>query len=560
MDMSQKTIKHMFLQREYMYIPTYQRRYTWKRENVIRLLDDIERVIENLDDREYTHYIGTVYIQEKQRGVWELIDGQQRVTTITLLVQAIINNISDRDSEMRKDKEHWRSEFLEDRDTGENKIELSYDDEIEMEQLRDGIDKTGTSEIKVNYRIIEKWLNENYIGKEKDIRDIVRALDRLRIIEVALSGKDNAQEVFDGINATGQPLTLGDQVKNYLLMPYTKEEQEDMYMNYWRPVELEFGTANNFQKYLKMYITIRNEAQTHSDVGTNAYERFKHYKERFGLDNKEFLEELKDNFDIYKKIENNRFEDRKTKEIMRRLSYVLFKDTDALGYLIQIVKMKEDLEITENEFKETLEVLEGYILRRILNDGYTQTHSYYNYLNKIVRKRMEYSGESYSSSLRSALNSDIEKRTPSDNEIRIRVKNVVIYRSGGRNARYLLERIENGDSKEQMDVYSDKSKYTVEHIMPQQLSEEWKRKLGESQVEQASIYEHTLGNLTLTGYNSEYSNRTFEEKMEDVNGYRDSRFTNLNNSVVNKTVWDINTIKNRTEELAQRIMDMYPYE
>lgn len=577
----------MFFQRKHMYVPTYQRSYTWKRENVNRLLEDIERAIERIkknekeDDGnkkvEENHYIGTVYIQEKNTGEWELIDGQQRVTTLTLLIQAIINNISDIEGEyneedasdedaeehakLLKSKDFWNTEFLVDRETGENKVELSYDDEKDLEELRENGDKRGTSAIKTNYRIIDKWIRENFIEKEIDLGDIILATDRLRIIEVALSEKDNSQVIFDGINATGQPLQTGDQVKNYLLMSYGKQKQQDLYMKYWRPIELGVGVADNYRTVQTIFLTVLLGNQINNNKRLNKYEEFKFFKMKFDLDNEEYLKEFKDFYDIYVKIEENDFKNTKIKEPMKRIAYTIFKETESKGYIIQIVKHLIDGHIDEEEFIRAIDVLEGYILRRILADGYKKSGSHFNYLHRKVLERIEHTGQTYSASLKQILNSEIGNKTPTDWEILLTVGTLNIYRSKTYNfTRYLLERIENGGTKEQMDIYTDSKRYTIEHIMPQTLSEEWKSQLGESQVEQASIYKDTLGNLTLTGYNSEYSNKTFEEKMEVVNGYRDSRFINLNKSVVNKTSWGINTIKNRTEELAQRVMDMYPYE
>ena len=560
MDMSQKTIKHLFTQRNKMYIPTYQRRYSWKRENVERFLDDIEKVIENIDDPDYTHYIGTVYIQEKQRGVWELIDGQQRITTISLIAHSIISNISSRDVEQAFNKKTWEHEYLIDRDSGEIKVELSYDDEIEYNDIRTKGDTKGEGTIKTNYRLINKWVQDEFIEKERDLEVIIKALDRLRIIEVALSEKDNAQEVFDGINATGQPLTTGEQMKNFLLMPFDKNEQERLYLEFWRPIEIELGTANNFHKYLTIYLTVKNETQLNTTSSLTKYATFKFFKDKFGLGNREFLESFKYYFDVYMSIQENRFNNRDIKITMNRILYAVKTDGDALGYLIQLVEYYNTGNIDDGEFLRVLRLHEGYILRRILTDGYGGSKSFYNFIHKASREYKETNRATYEEGVKYTLNRGMDSRTPLNTEVELKVQTTGIGKSKTYLAKYVLERIENGHSKEQMDVYEDTSTYTVEHIMPQTLTDEWERQLGVSQTEQAPTYLHTLGNLTLTGYNSEYSNKSFEEKLNVENGFRDSRFTNLNRYLVNKTNWDINMIKDRSVELARRLNELYPYE
>lgn len=559
MDMNQKTVKDLMTQRERMYIPTYQRRYSWNKEHVYRLLQDIMVVIDNLNDVDYKHYIGTVYLQDKHRRNWEVIDGQQRITTITLLVQAIIKYIDDSDNGNNQKKLLWEFQYLIDEDTGLYKLELSYDDELDFKAIRDSGDTTGDSNVKINYRFIYKWLDSEFLEKYDDLELIIKALNRLKVIEVTLFERDNAQEIFDGINATGKPLDLGTQVKNYLLMGLPKDEQDDLYMNNWRQVELELGTSNNFYTFLTMYLTIKNEAQIKKKM--TAYGRFIYYKNKFKLSNREFIEDINYYFGLRDMIYHSNFENKKIKGVMKRLVSAMGTSSDSFGYMLQVIDYWKQNNIDDNELLRTLHILEGYLVRRTLYDGYSGTRSYYNYLHKSTKELigLELGGgiATYSKALSRVLNNNIDFKTPSDSDIRLKVETVNLYKQTNL-TKLLLERIENAEQKEQIDVYGNIS-YTIEHIMPQTLSDEWKNNLGERDLEKYGVYLNTLGNLTLTGYNSEYSNKLFKDKLNGKNGLKSSRFKKLNESVIINDNWNIETIKYRTFVLADILMELYPY-
>lgn len=557
--MGRKTARDILVTRGNMYVPTYQRRYSWDQNNVDRFLDDILTVINSLDKPEgerYKHYMGTVYLQETSSNMWELIDGQQRITTLVLLLHAALTVEEDDTDVVKATKESNRGFLLTGHDRQSFKVELSYDDDNSFNDIRLTGATAGSDNVTTNYRRIQKWLKDEFYSKYDDVQVLIDAIGYINLIEVTLHADDNAQEIFDGINATGKPLQVGDQVKNYLLMGMPKEEQVELYRTKWRPIELDLGSANRFGSFLMLYICIIHQGQLPTHKPATQYERFIKHKQWAGLSNAEFISDFKYYYDLLKEFEAGTIGTPKTRGLVKRL-YLLHKsDSQALGYLLQVFNAWVSGEVIDEELYQILYTIEGYNVRHLLANGNTGSNDFYYGLHKNVKKGLR-EGVTYVEELKRLLKNNSGKSMPTDAVIRGAV--ATNKQAININTKFLLERVANGGTKEPVEVY-DNGNYTIEHIMPRTLTPEWKESLGRVDTEQADIYLHTIGNLTLTGYNSEMSNKTFNTKLNAVNGLKSSVLRRLNESIIGQRRWGIKVIKERSLALAEILIAMYPYD
>lgn len=528
-------------------IPVYQRNYDWSSENCNRLLDDIKAII----DTGEKHFIGTiVFMAAKETGFslreYTIIDGQQRLTTMMLLLKALADvakSIGDDCEEEIQDSyihnKHCAEEF---------KVKLKpikTDNDQFLALLQDKTEDLDTEgNIFLNYEIcrktIEKWVNKGITPTE-----VLQALEKLEIVQIVLEkGIDDPQVIFESINSTGLELSTADLIRNFLLM--NAADQEKLYENYWLYIEKMLKPKNDYTN-LKLFFLQYIIYKTNAPVNDNRlYETFiKMYKEQ-GYTQESCLKELKYYADIFNAFVNDSQKySEKVQKTLRSLRQL--KQTTCYPFLFHVFDDYEQGVITIETLEQTIQFILSYLLRRIVcgvpSNSLRGMFIYlYGRVFKVTSNKQKY----YESINKFLFTINTKDVFPADKEFERSLKTANVYGNPAL-CRFLLVDIENGDSKETLNVDG----LTVEHIMPQTLSVEWNYISPEKHDE----YVHVLGNLSVSGYNSELSNKNFTEKKKIIKD--NSKAVILNSDVWDRDTWNIADIVSRGQRLADIILKRY---
>ena len=528
-------------------IPVYQRNYDWSEANCDRLLEDIKAII----DTGEKHFLGTiVFMAAKENGFslreYTIIDGQQRLTTMMLLLKALADvakSIGDECEEEIQDSyihnKHCAEEF---------KVKLKpikTDNDQFLALLQDKMDEIDTEgNIYLNYerckKAIEKW-------GEKGITptDILQALEKLEIVQIVLEkGIDDPQVIFESINSTGLELSTADLIRNFLLM--NAKDQERLYEDYWLYIEKMLKPKTDYAN-LKLFFLQYIIYKTNAPVNDNRlYEKFvKMYKEQ-NYTQESCLKELKYYADIFNAFVND--SKKYSEKVQRALkSLRQLKQTTCYPFLFHVFDDYEQGIITIETLEQTVQFLLSYLLRRIVcgvpSNSLRGMFIYlYGRVFKVTANKQKY----YESINKFLFTINTKDVFPSDKEFERSLNTANVYGNAAL-CRFLLVDIENGDSKETLNVDG----LTIEHIMPQSLGVEWNYISPEKHDE----YVHVLGNLSVSGYNSELSNKSFNEKKKIIK--ENSKAVILNSDVWDRDSWNIADIVSRGKRLANIILKRY---
>ncbi|MDR1180936.1 MAG: DUF262 and DUF1524 domain-containing protein [Bacteroidales bacterium] len=530
-------------------IPIYQRTYSWQQKQCEQLFDDIIRI--GGEESELYHFIGSVvYFKPDTSPITSVpkllvIDGQQRLTTVSLLLLAITRFMQQNEQSQIID-ETWEAiqeTYLinkHKKDTSKYKLLLTKHDKETFVKLIDDIALSAND----SKRIIE---NYNFFkGKihAGNIQTIYHGIKKLSIVDVILErGKDNPQLIFESLNSTGLDLSQADLIRNYILMGQPHNEQSNLYEKYWYPIEQSFGdNIGSLAWFIRDYLTMKESSIPRIDLVYETYKNFMPSKNGFSSV-VEAVKSLHHYSKYYVRTALLKEEDllllKKFKEIAK------LKIDTSYPFILAVYSDYEDEVISKNEFIEILDIITNYVFRRAICGIPTNSlNKTFATLYKKVKR------ETYLESIKAAfILMDSYRRFPSDTEFNndIQIKDVYNFRS--RN--YLLESLENWDRKETLNVEN----YTIEHILPQNPNTptEWQHELGEKWEAVKEKYLHTFGNLTLTGYNSELSDNSFSEKKTIHGGFDNSPLF-LNESVRKESKWNENAIQNRAATLAERAL------
>ena len=539
-------------------IPVYQRNYDWKIDNCKQLLDDLERVV--LDKRE-SHFFGSIVSVANIHGATSellIIDGQQRITTISLLFLAMVNlmeegilTATDPVLVQRIKMTYLVDQFAPD----ERKIKLKpiKDDSDSFEKLFKGKDEyNNASVVTRNYNYFYNRLRE-----EQNLTpdELFNAICSLVIIDISLDPlKDDAQLIFESLNSTGLDLSEGDKIRNYVLMGQDSDTQEHLYYTYWNNIEK--NTAFSVSDFIRHYLTgILSKTPSMSDV----YNCFKSYVETNHLDKQELLQTLTKFSVYYKEITTSACSSEKANIILRRLNTL--EMGVSYPYLLQLWDYRDNKGLSEEAFMDVLHTLEIYIFRRLICGVPTNALSkIFAMLQKDCLKYVD-EDNSYADVFKYILMSKgTSGRLPKDSEFLQCFEEKDMYSLRGKNKLYLFDRLENKDTYERTNVIGlmQDGVYTVEHIMPQTLTDWWKEHLGENYNEIYDTWNNRIANLTLTGYNSQYSNRKFTEKRDMKDGFKDSHLQ-LNSYVSSCEKWTLDELKQRNKEMLKLAKQLWPY-
>ena len=558
MDAGKQNLLNFLGQNQQLSIPIYQRKYSWTEKECNQLFEDILTVGASSDEK--NHFIGSItYMNQKAHiaspiNKLMIIDGQQRITTISLLISALSDFLFKNPNDNIMNPYNLINYYLiNDKEIGELKYKLFLTDEdkVTLIKIIDNLtqedklpfDEEDSIRVKENYEFFLKKINE------ENAELIYQGLNKLLIIFVALEHNiDNPQLIFESLNSTGLELSQADLIRNYILMGLKPEEQEKLYNDFWKKIEKTFADVHSwyFDKFIRDYLIIRTDR---IPVFKNIYTDFKKYSRDF-----EDIDPLvKDVFKFSKYFSCIAFgkeENPKLKEALDSLSSMGYEVT--YPFILHLYKDYDLGLLSVDEFIEMIEYTESYLLRRLICNIPTPS------LNKTFAKMYnDIDKRNYSESYQVALIlKQNYQRMPDNREFGRNFRERDIYNLSGRNKEYIFDKFENWGWKEKTPIEA----YTIEHIMPQNpnLSREWKEALGPNYKEIQKNYLHTIGNLTLTGCNPELSDRPFQEKRDIECGFKHSAIR-LNVYLGELETWNENEIKKRTQHLVTKAYKIWKY-
>ena len=540
--------------RKQFIIPAFQRDYSWTTEQCDQLWNDIVRA----GSREGAdHFLGSiVYVAGDTVGAvfssWLVIDGQQRLATLTLLLVALRDHIQDTNWTGEEPTSGQIDAFYlkNEHDSGDRryKVALRRHDDVTLRALVDGkdpLDVESASELVVDvYQHFRMLLKSGSVQPDT----VYKGIANLKVVDVTLHhGIDDPQRVFESLNSTGVDLTQSDLIRNYLLMGLPEPEQTKMYDNHWMKIEMLFRqSGSDPDNFLRDYIAIKQKSGTQ----TRADRIYTEFKGFWQPSNEQALTHLLKDLARFAGY----FVDFLRPE---RIDYAPLstemRQTRSLGsaQAILVMRLYECYDrgtLSADDFARALNLISSYIVRRSVLG--LQTRGYWSVFARIAHY---ISDESPFEDLQVALARNYQ-RFPSDSEFKSAMRERNLY--GLRNCWHILAQLENAGLKEPSPVNT----YSIEHIMPQSIEDvlEWKCMLGDGWEDVHETWLHRLGNLTLTGYNSSYSNRPFEEKKTIEGGFRQSA-VRLNEYVRNKPVWTASEMEERGSMLADRAVEVWPH-
>ncbi len=559
--------------RDYMEIPIYQRNYDWGKDNCGTLFNDLTQIAKSGNKK---HFFGSIVRQIRFDETSLIIDGQQRITTVSLIICAMIK-AAER-GEISCDSEDFinqiRYEYLiRQYDTG-RKIRLkpvSKDmDAFDAIVLDKPEDKwVEGSNVTRNYR----FLYERVVSSGLSLSALYAAIRSLEVMDLLLDTHDDAQLIFESLNSTGLALSEADKVRNYMLMNLPEQEQKQCYENFWCAIEQSTSVPTQNQNdadsttlFLRDYLTINTRRICRVQ---NVYREFKSFCESgsTAMTRPERLADMLTYAHIYGQVSrashNSAIVRRKLKEIGNTGSKT------HMPFMLQFFAYANENNIGEKEIANVIDIIEDYWIRRIicskpsnaLNKIFCSLH---NDVLKVLGNEKEYGHPtSYANAMKSVILSKGGTGSfPKDEEVKLDLGTRQVYGLQKQIKTFLFDRLENENNKEYIDIAENirNGETSIEHIMPQNLTEEWKRSLGDNWDDVANKYMHTLANLTLTGYNSEYSNKPFLEKRDGVNGiggYRTSHFR-LSETLKDLDRWTEKEIIERQVWMTDRFLRIFP--
>ena len=553
MKASERKITKLFSESDTVFsIPVYQRDYNWQEKQCQRLFKDILQTGKN--EKVSSYFLGSiVYIHDGIYGVGEkefhVIDGQQRMTTLTLLFLAIYFKL--KGTILAKDADKIYNQYVVN-PYSEKEIKLKLLPPEENLYILNKISHNKFNELEAfqdrnmlkNYLFFEKEL-ENL--SFEDMKHLSNGIEKLIYIDIALEkGKDDPQKIFESLNSTGLDLSQGDLIRNYILMDLERGEQNRIYKEIWIPIENNCKVSDGSEitsyvsDFIRDYLTLKTEKISSKP---KVFETFKAYYEK---ENDEKLEDMKKYSEAYSYIIKPILE--KDKDIQRELDYLKSLDKTVINtFLIGILKDYKDNILEKDELVNMLILLQSYLWRRYITEKPT------NALNKIFQGmygKISRSGNYYENLVDVLMAEDF----PTDEELESALKLKNVYKDKEK-LNYVFKKLENYNHNELIDFENEK--ITIEHIFPQKPNKTWKENYSDNELEQMISFKDTISNLTLTGSNSNLSNKAFHEKRDDeVHGYRNSKLY-MNKYLGRLEEWNLLSMEARFESLYDDIIKIW---
>lgn len=538
-------------------IPVYQRNYDWSTQQCKQLLDDILEV--GSEKGMNAHFIGSivfvhddVYTSSKIKEL-TIIDGQQRLTTLTLIYLAL-HNLAKKTNNHRLADEISETYLINKYASEEEKLKLKpteNNDKAIRYLMRD----IESEEFKVFSKIVD---NYNYFKSritEDNLNYVTDGLSKLMFVEISLDRrKDDPQRIFESLNSTGLELSQADLIRNYILMGLNRKDQHKIYNNYWEVIEKyakdEISNVSKVSDFIRDYLTLENKKIP------NKNKVYYEFKNKYPISEVQKLEinlsNIKNLVYNYNKLLNPKNE--KDHEICKQLVYIDRLEINvAFPFLLKVYDDYTKDIIDKKTFIELLEFIQSYTWRRFivglptnsLNKTFMSLYDKVdlsNYLKSVQRTLLSKSGS---------------QRFPRNSEVMDALKNKDIYNIKAKNRMYFFERLENYNNKEIVKI-EDNSDITIEHIFPQNPDQKWRMEIGNQDYNLLkNNYLNTIANLTLSGNNGKLGNKTFKEKRDlKEAGYRDSRLW-LNKFLSEIDNWGKKELEERFEILSERFFQIW---
>ena len=536
-------------------IPIYQRTYSWTERECRQLWDDIVRTGE--DDAIGAHFVGSiVYIQHGlyQVSNWApllVIDGQQRLTTVMLILEALARRLDGEEPvdgfTARKLRNYY---LLNPEEEGERsfKLVLTQTDKQSLLALMRQRARPAVPSVRITDNF--KFFKDRVEALGGDLTHLCKGLAKLVIVDIALSrDQDNPQLIFESMNSTGRELSQADLIRNFILMGLEPSQQTQLYAEYWRPMEVAFGQeayGTHFDRFMRHYLTLKTGEIPNVRA---VYEAFKRHARSStvaaaGIDH--LVAEIRGYADYYCAMALDKETDKNLAHAFRDLREL--KVDVAYPFLLELYEDHVQERLPTEDFVQAVRLVEAYVFRRavcaIPTNSLNKTFATFR---RAVRK------DRYLESIQAhLLTLPSYRRFPGDEEFKRDLSTRDLYNFPRRS--YWLRRLENHGRKERVPV----DEYTIEHILPQNenLSTKWREALGPEWQRVRETWLHTLGNLTLTRYNAEYSDRSFAEKRDMQGGFKESPLR-LNKGLGTLMRWDETTIQERAKQLADQSVDVW---
>lgn len=535
-------------------IPIYQRTYSWTEKQCRQLWDDILRA--GSSNAVTVHFIGSiVYVEQGLSQVVHkapllVIDGQQRLTTVSLFIEALARALGDAEPvdgfSAAKLRHYYLSNPLE---SGDRyfKLLLSQTDNASLKAVIKNTEQPKEPSLRVTQNF--DLFTELLAGQKGDLASVCHGLAKLVVVDIALSrDQDNPQLIFESMNSTGKELSQADLIRNFILMGLDPTLQTRLYEEYWRPMELDFGQeayGTQFDGFMRHYLTVRTGDIPRED---DVYEAFKDYsRTTFVRDAgiEALVKEIRAFARYFCALALGNEQDATLRSAFRDLQEL--KVDVAYPFLLELYHDYANKHLSAADFAAAVRLVESYVFRRAICAIPTNSmnKTFATFGRSLKKDRYLESIQAHFLLLPSY------RRFPSDEEFRRDLQTRDLYHFRSRSGTYWLRRLENYDRKEHVLV----EEYTIEHILPQNpdLSAAWKQALGAEWQRVQQQWLHTLGNLTLTRYNTEYSDRPFNEKRDMTGGFRLSPLK-LNDGLGQLAAWNEATLQARAGRMADQAL------
>lgn len=560
----------LFTPGKYFLIPEFQRPYSWEAENIRSFLEDLESLLET--DRK--HYFGSVvYINDAiDLNASVIIDGQQRVTTALLMLMAIYHVTQESPEKSQIESAEIKEKYLFNSSTYVNqrdriKLKAVTADDLIFQKI---FNKDELDAREKQSRVYQAYAQFYEYFKAKDhLEKYVNALTRFEIVTIKLDAKDdNPQRVFESINSTGKPLTDGDKIRNFALMLNKNEDRDYVISRYWKGIEISLTDANKdyITDFFRSYIISKKQAIIPLDSVYPEFKKLFHKaissdQTREELD--DFYRDVTQTLEYYRLVKfghdvNNRFAE--LEGIVFKMRYIQIELY--IPFALTVLRHFDEGGIDKEELAKIFRLIEIYFARRIVcNIATTSVDRLLASLHKDIVEYQRTAPEAKYSDIMSYI---LLTRTgithlPQDSELANAVQNNLTYYQRKAHVNFILTSVDDQSKEAALlkQIAERQIILTIEHIMPQTLSKHWREELGPDAEEIQEKYLHTLANLTLTGYNSEYSNRNFSDKKTMENGFLDSPLA-INKEVKSAEIWNEDALKKRQKWWLRNLVRVWP--
>ena len=530
-------------------IPVYQRDYAWTKTNCQKLWNDL---VDLRNNKRIDHFLGTLVTIGSGFEEYTIIDGQQRLTTISILLIALRMYLKDKNDTSPEDKllSEQICDFLINKYSKEEdkriRLKPNKQDKEHFDSLFTNVDKANiNSNVVNNFHFFYQQINEQTLSPQ----ELFDSFLKLNIVLIDLvREQDDPQLIFESLNSTGVNLTAGDLIRNYILMDLEPAIQEKMYKNYWVKIE---KLTINIAEFMRNYLNFKLKISINRD---DVYATFKKFAtDVFNKEKEAILKDLLYFSEIYGYLtQNKKHSNPSIDSKLERLNRLEF--TVCYPYFLDLFNDAEKNILSHEVVVKILSIIESYAFRKILVDNTTQgLNKMFITLSKEIKKEESWEKQYLNILNFILLNKTVSQRFPDDAEFENALIHKEVYKLQAKNRNFLLVSLENFSSAYIIENIDD---LTIEHIMPQKLTPKWKEELGINWENIHKKYKHTLGNLTLTAKNPELSNDDFKNKQEI--DFQNSKLR-LNFKLENISNWNEERIIERAKNLAENAKEIWKY-